>query len=131
MIPPAKCDCRFASEHGPTLAQCFHRACRWRVPSHWSPADWVEEIRAIGLACACQAEADFDPTRGVPFRCFLYSRIMACTLKRYRQEWKYGFRLVHGLCDCDDVVLVAEETQYDPATVSLRRDWPTEQEVSG
>ena len=56
---------------------------------------------------------------------------MACTLKRYRQEWKYGFRLVHGLCDCDDVVLVAEETQYDPATVSLRRDWPTEQEVSG
>ena len=40
----------------------------WRVPPNWSPRDWLEELSAELVAAASEAERDFDPTRGVPWR---------------------------------------------------------------
>jgi RNA polymerase sigma factor (sigma-70 family) len=75
-----------------TLALCLARAKRWRTPPNWSVPDWHDELFAHAAAAGCQAEAEFDPSRNVPFCAFAYQRIMARLLTRYRQEWSYGLR---------------------------------------
>jgi RNA polymerase sigma factor (sigma-70 family) len=65
---------------------------RWRVPPNWSPRDWSEEFKAERIAAACEAEHDFDPTRGVPLAAFVRQRVLARVLRRYRQEWSYARR---------------------------------------
>jgi DNA-directed RNA polymerase specialized sigma24 family protein len=76
------------------LNRCFKRICTWRVPPNWSVADWREEIRAHGLAAACEACCDFDPSRGVPLDAFVYRRVITRAYTRFRQEWAYGLRCI-------------------------------------
>jgi DNA-directed RNA polymerase specialized sigma24 family protein len=77
-----------------TLQHCFHRIRCWRVPPNWSGQDWSEEMEALVTAAACQAELDFDPAREVPLGGFVYRRVMARALTRYRQEWVYALRFL-------------------------------------
>jgi DNA-directed RNA polymerase specialized sigma24 family protein len=71
----------------------LRRARSWRVPPNWSALDWHEELRAVALAAAWQAEQDHDPARGVPLDGFVYCRVKAQALARYRQEWRYALRV--------------------------------------
>ena len=73
----------------------LQRARSWRVPPNWSAADWHQELRAVALAAAWQAEQDHDPSRGVPLDGFVYSRVIAQALTRYRQEWRYALHIAH------------------------------------
>jgi RNA polymerase sigma factor (sigma-70 family) len=47
-------------------------------------------MEAEVIAAACEAEHDFDPTRGVPLPAFVHLRVLARALRRYRQEWSYA-----------------------------------------
>lgn len=71
--------------HGP-----LRRVYAWRVPPHWSKRDWFEEMRALGVTAAWEAWRDYDPSRGVPLSAFIYLRVVAGALTRYRQEWGYA-----------------------------------------
>jgi RNA polymerase sigma factor (sigma-70 family) len=64
----------------------------WRLPPNWSRSDWREEMEAEATAAACEAQRDFDPTRGVPLAAFIHQRVLARALTRYRREWAYGRR---------------------------------------
>ena len=72
------------------LERCLRRIRRWPMPPNWSRPDWLEEASACGALAACQADRDFDPLRGIPFEGFVYARVMAAALTRYRQEWSYA-----------------------------------------
>jgi DNA-directed RNA polymerase specialized sigma24 family protein len=47
-------------------------------------------MRALGITVAWGAWRDYDPSRGVPLSAFIYLRVMAGALTRYRQEWCYA-----------------------------------------
>ena len=80
------------------LNRCFKRICGWRVPPNWSAVDWREEIRAHGLAAACEASCEFDASRRVPPDAFVYQRVIARAYTRFRQEWAYGLRCLSETC---------------------------------
>jgi DNA-directed RNA polymerase specialized sigma24 family protein len=83
---------------------CRRRINSWRIPPHWSFADWGEEVEAEASASAVQAEQDFDPGRRVPWEAFLRQRIMAAVLARYRREWGFeGRRSVPGPHDLSTI----------------------------
>jgi DNA-directed RNA polymerase specialized sigma24 family protein len=75
---------------------CARRIRGWPVPSHWSAADWREEVRALAAAEAWQALCDFDRGRGLPLGQFVRHRVLARVLARHRQEWAYGQRCRPG-----------------------------------
>jgi RNA polymerase sigma factor (sigma-70 family) len=75
-----------------TLDRCLKRICGWQPPPNWSAADWYHEITAHANCAVCQAERDFDPSRGVPLGGFAYQRVLARAFTRYRQEWTYARR---------------------------------------
>jgi DNA-directed RNA polymerase specialized sigma24 family protein len=64
----------------------------WRVPPNWSARYWRDEMRAQGYAAACQAEREYDPTRGVPYPTLVRRRILISLLARYRQERNFAAR---------------------------------------
>ena len=74
------------------LQRCLRRIRGWQPPSNWSAEDWHREITAHALCAVCEAERDFDPSRGVPLGGFVYQRVLARSLTRYRQEWSYARR---------------------------------------
>ena len=76
------------------MAACLRRIRAWRVPPNWALPQWHEEIEGHALAAACDAQAAYDPARGVPFGAFVYQHVMARVLTRYRQEWSYARRCV-------------------------------------
>jgi DNA-directed RNA polymerase specialized sigma24 family protein len=78
------------------LQACVRRVRSWRVPPNWSPLDWFEEVEGIEAIAAWQAECKYDATSGIQFAAFIYQRIMACALTRYRQEWIYALHFVSG-----------------------------------
>ena len=90
----------------PVLMRCFQRIRTWRLPPNWSASDWFEEVKEVLCVAAIEADADFDPARGVSVGAFLYHRAMSRVLTRYRQEWNYGTRFVSecaGRCaDADE-----------------------------
>jgi RNA polymerase sigma factor (sigma-70 family) len=63
-----------------------------RVPPNWSARDWRDEMCAVGVATACQAQRDYDPRRGVPYPSFVRLRVLASMRTRYRQEQTYAAR---------------------------------------
>ena len=75
-----------------TLERCLKRICGWQPPPNWSDVDWFHEITAHANCAVCQAERDFDPSRGVPLGGFAYQRVLARAFTRYRQEWTYARR---------------------------------------
>ena len=77
-------------DHVPILDRCLQRVTRWRLPPKWSRRDWLEEAEAAGQLAACKAEQDYDPASGIDHEAFVYQRVMAGILSRYRTEWVYG-----------------------------------------
>jgi RNA polymerase sigma factor (sigma-70 family) len=73
-------------------AACVRRTHAWRTPPRWCLLDWLEEIDAESVASAYQAIQIFDPARGPTLESFLYHRIVAGALARYRKEWSYALR---------------------------------------
>src|SRR5215467_12312414 len=71
----------------------LRRIRSWRVPPNWSRHDWMEELKAVGTAAACQAVYEFDPARGIPLAGFGYCRMISRCLARYRKEWTYARHL--------------------------------------
>jgi DNA-directed RNA polymerase specialized sigma24 family protein len=76
------------------LQNCFKRIFAWPVPPNWSRSDWFDEIKAHGVAASCQALWDYEVERAVPLQAFIYQRVMARALTRYRQEWRYALHVV-------------------------------------
>ena len=79
------------------LGACLRRTRSWPVPPRWTPRDWREELDAEGIAAACTAIRNFDPTRGPTLGSFVYHQILSGALARYRQEWSYALRCRPGL----------------------------------
>jgi hypothetical protein len=75
---------------GEAVLICMRRIRGWRTPANWTFLQWREEIECHALAAARVAQAAYDPGRGVPFGAFVYRRVMARVLTRYRQEWRYS-----------------------------------------
>jgi RNA polymerase sigma factor (sigma-70 family) len=73
---------------------CRSRTHKWRTPPRWSIRDWREELDAECIASAYRAIRNFDPQRGPSLESFVYYKVLAGALVRYRREWTYFFR--HG-----------------------------------
>jgi DNA-directed RNA polymerase specialized sigma24 family protein len=95
------------------FAAGLRRAGFWRVPPNWSALDWHEELRAVALASAWQAEQEHDPSREVPMAGFVSVRVKARVLTRYRQEWRHALRFAPA--DTETVETLAGP---DPAAYS-------------
>lgn len=76
---------------------CLRRIRSWPVPPHCDPRDWRAELDAEGIAAACTAIRNFDPTRGPTLGSFVYHQILSDALARYRQEMSYALRHRSGL----------------------------------
>lgn len=72
--------------------RCMHRIRSWRAPLNYSRKDWLDEIEAEAAAEMWLALQSYDPSRNVPVGAFLYQRVLAGVLRRYRQEWSYAHR---------------------------------------
>ncbi|MGA8655266.1 MAG: sigma-70 family RNA polymerase sigma factor [Chthoniobacterales bacterium] len=83
------------------LLACIKRVRSWRVPPNWSRFDWFQEVEGVEAIAAWQAECDYDATSGIQFAAFIYQRIMARALARYRQEWTYALHFVPEDSDGD------------------------------
>jgi RNA polymerase sigma factor (sigma-70 family) len=68
------------------------RVHNWRIPPRWCSRDWREEIEAEIIASACHSISVFDARRGPTLASFVYHRILASALARYRNEWKHARR---------------------------------------
>jgi RNA polymerase sigma factor (sigma-70 family) len=94
---------------------CLRRTRAWPVPPRWTPRDWREELDAEGIAAACTAIRNFDPTRGPTLGSFVYHQILSSALARYRQEWSYALRCrpgldgQEGLCPSGEEQLAADD----------------------
>jgi RNA polymerase sigma factor (sigma-70 family) len=88
---------------------CVRRTRSWPVPPRWTPRDWREELDAEGIAAACTAIRNFDPTRGPTLGSFVYHQILSSALARYRQEWSYALRCRPGLDGQEGLCLSGEE----------------------
>lgn len=78
----------------PVLQSCQRRIRSWRVPPNWSPGGWFEEIEAVEAIAAWQAGCAYDPSSGINYQAFVYQKVMARALTRYRQEWTYALRVI-------------------------------------
>lgn len=95
-----------------TLVRCLRRVSRWPVPPNWSRADWLDEARACASLAECQAYVEFDPAANVPMGAFLYQRVMAGILTRYRQEWSYAGHCPFEVTSGESVGATAHSPQY-------------------
>ena len=59
------------------FAAGLRRTGFWRVPPNWSALDWHEELHAVALASAWQAEQDHDLSLEVPMAGFVFFRVKA------------------------------------------------------
>jgi DNA-directed RNA polymerase specialized sigma24 family protein len=76
------------------LQSCRRRVRSWRVPPKYSRDDWFEEIEATQALAAWQAACAYDPSSGIKYKAFVYQKVMAGALTRYRQEWSYALRFI-------------------------------------
>ena len=75
----------------PRIWSAFLRRTRtWPVPPRWSSPAWLEELAAEGIAAACTAIRDFDPSRGPSLSSYVYHQSLTDALARYRQELDNG-----------------------------------------
>jgi RNA polymerase sigma factor (sigma-70 family) len=96
---------------------CKRRIRTWRVPPHWSPGQWLEEMKAEGAIAALQATLDFDPSLNVPVEAYMYRRAMGRLITRYRKEWHYALHESPS----DEIEAFREGGQFQ-APVGLRED---------
>ena len=71
---------------------CLRRTRSWPVPPPWTLRDWREELEAEGIAAACTALRNFDPTRGPTLGSFVYHQILSDALKHHRQVSSHALR---------------------------------------
>ncbi len=102
-------------------AACVRRTHAWRTPPRWCPRDWLEEIDAESIASACQALRIFEPNRGPTLESFVYHRILASALARYRKEWIYALRFKHLPSPSDDPSGASLVDDQDAADVEEQR----------
>lgn len=76
------------------LERCLRRVSAWRIPPNCTYYDWMEEMRAQGAAAGWQAVCEFDATREILREAFVYQRIMAGLLTRYRQDWAVALHCI-------------------------------------
>jgi DNA-directed RNA polymerase specialized sigma24 family protein len=93
--PFVSVECHFGIAEGTAagLAAGFFRVRSWRTPPNWSILDWREELGALAIMAAWQAEQDYDPSCGVPLGGFVFCRVKAAAFTRYRQEWRFFLRI--------------------------------------
>jgi DNA-directed RNA polymerase specialized sigma24 family protein len=84
----------------------FARVRAWRTPPHWSTCDWLDEARAILDCAAASAGRDYDQTRGVPLRAYIYMQAVAAAWNRYRQEWSYYLHSAIDSTTCVDALVM-------------------------
>ena len=89
---------------GVIVQECVKRIRHWRVPPHWTRADWQDEVTAQAEAAAYEASREYDTSQGVPLNAFVHQRVVASVLTRYRQEWAYGRRCT-SIADVDENAL--------------------------
>jgi RNA polymerase sigma factor (sigma-70 family) len=87
---------------------CLRRTRSWPIPPRWTAWDWREEIDAEGIAAACNAIRNFDPSRGPTLGSYVYHQILSGALARYRQEWSYALR-------CSPAPFSQDRATEDPA----------------
>lgn len=77
----------------------------------------------MAAASAWQAELDFDPERHVPLAGFIYHRVLARALTRYRQEWRYGMSFAGAPAEVVEQIVALDPapSRAIPADESLRR----------
>jgi RNA polymerase sigma factor (sigma-70 family) len=79
-------------------------------------------MRAHSVAAAWHAVCDYDPSRNVPLPAFIYRRVIADSLTRYRQEWSYA---LHSVCQADEEKFergsIADDSLRPPAVRELLR----------
>jgi len=101
---------------GRTLRACLNQIRRWRSPPNWSSQDWFEEIRQVAFIAASQAEFEYDRSTTAEPGAFIYQRVRAAALTRYRQEWRYAARCVPHLAapsgDADDEAPAQHRLEY-------------------
>jgi DNA-directed RNA polymerase specialized sigma24 family protein len=93
------------------------------VPLNWSAIDWHQELRAVALAAAWQAEQEYDPSRGVPLDGFVYCRVIAQALTRYRQEWRYALRVAQAETEMVETFARADRTVNPTRALFESLDW--------
>ena len=86
---PADDSCSKQNGADEAIRRAFSKVSSWRTPLHWSSCDWHAELRAVLHSGAACASLDYDDTRGVPLRAYVYMRATAAAWTRYRQEWSY------------------------------------------
>jgi RNA polymerase sigma factor (sigma-70 family) len=97
---------------------CRRRTCSWPIPPRWNAHDWREELEAEGLAAACKALCQYDPTRGTSISSFVYHRVLNAALARYRREWSYALRCASSHLNPDPVrqadedAIIKEELEH-------------------
>ena len=104
----------------------LQRIYSWRIPPNWSPTDWRQEIGAVAVIAAWEAEQVFDPSYGIPVNAFVRSRVLACALARYRKEWAFATRCVFNRGPEEDEAsggradrFLAHEVESNPACEAL------------
>jgi RNA polymerase sigma factor (sigma-70 family) len=118
---PSGCGTPRQQALGPLLQACARRVRSWRVPPNWSRLDWFEEVEGIEAIAAWQAEREYDATSGIQFAAFIYQRIMARALTRYRQEWIYALHFVPDDKD-GNMSLRGDSVEAAPAPPASRLD---------
>ncbi len=94
------------------LTAGLRSAGSWRVPPNWSALDWRDELYLVGLAAAWQAEQEHDPLCGVPVGGFVFVRVKARALTRYRQEWQYALRVASAATEMIETFAGADMTGH-------------------
>lgn len=104
---PASNDCcaKYQSSHD-AVCLAFARVRAWRTPPHWSTCDWLDEAQAILDCAAASAGRDYDQTRGVPLRAYIYMQAVAAAWSRYRQEWSYYLHSAIDSRTCVDALVM-------------------------
>ena len=95
----------------------------WRVPPNWSTLDWGDELYLVGLAAAWQAEREHDPSCGVPVGGFVFVRVKARALTRYRQEWQYALHVASAATEMIETFAGADMTGHPAGAAFEALDW--------
>ncbi len=111
-----------------TWSAYVRRAHNWKVPPRWGPRDWWEELDAEALAAAYAAVRAYHDSRGLTRSSYVFHRMVATTMTRFRREWAYGLSFLRSpseepmVISDDDRVVALEEGQQLCAALGRLKD---------
>jgi RNA polymerase sigma factor (sigma-70 family) len=76
------------------LAACMAIIRRWTAPSHWSVADWHDEMWQVARRSAWLAEHDLSRAMLIDFDKFIMRRVIGSAFSQYRSELNRARRFV-------------------------------------